>query len=77
MQKGNDTARSMHIALNSINLLLFVTQIPTGLEIVGKVRRGVGRVVAGGLVWGLGAHAPRTFWPGCRLRCSNGQTCLP
>eukprot|EP00245_Coleochaete_scutata_P003596 TRINITY_DN152_c0_g1_i1.p1 TRINITY_DN152_c0_g1~~TRINITY_DN152_c0_g1_i1.p1 ORF type:complete len:327 (+),score=47.33 TRINITY_DN152_c0_g1_i1:46-981(+) len=37
MQKGNETARSLHIALNSINLLLFVWQIPTGLEIVGKV----------------------------------------
>ena len=37
MQKGNDTARSLHIALNSVNLLLFAWQIPTGLEIVGKV----------------------------------------
>uniref|UniRef100_A0A0D9YLI5 Uncharacterized protein n=1 Tax=Oryza glumipatula TaxID=40148 RepID=A0A0D9YLI5_9ORYZ len=37
MQKGNETARSLHIALNAINVLLFIWQIPTGLEIVGKV----------------------------------------
>lgn len=37
MQKGNDTARSMHIGLNAINVLLFVWQVPTGLEIVQKV----------------------------------------
>lgn len=37
MQKGNDTARSLHIALNTINLLLFAWQIPTGWEIVLKV----------------------------------------
>lgn len=37
MQKGNDTARSLHIALNCINIGLFVWQIPTGLEIVQKV----------------------------------------
>ncbi|WVZ78091.1 hypothetical protein U9M48_025856 [Paspalum notatum var. saurae] len=37
MQKGNDTARSLHIALNTLNVLLFIWQIPTGLEIVGKV----------------------------------------
>ncbi|KAL4450236.1 hypothetical protein ABPG77_010905 [Micractinium sp. CCAP 211/92] len=37
MQKGNDTARSLHIGLNTINVLLFASQIPTGLEIVGKV----------------------------------------
>ncbi|XP_002974337.2 uncharacterized protein LOC9657743 [Selaginella moellendorffii] len=37
MQKGNDTARNLHIALNVANLLLFVSQIPTGLEIVAKV----------------------------------------
>ncbi|KAM3296423.1 hypothetical protein ACQJBY_038647 [Aegilops geniculata] len=37
MQKGNETARSLHIALNTINVLLFIWQIPTGLEIVGKV----------------------------------------
>lgn len=39
MQKGNDTARSLHIAFNTINVLLFMWQIPTGLEIVGKVCR--------------------------------------
>lgn len=38
MQKGNDTARSLHIALNAVNLALFAWQVPTGLEIVGKVR---------------------------------------
>ncbi|KAK3155879.1 hypothetical protein QOZ80_2AG0099800 [Eleusine coracana subsp. coracana] len=37
MQKGNETARNLHIALNAINVLLFIWQIPTGLEIVGKV----------------------------------------
>lgn len=37
MQKGNETARSLHIALNAINVLLFIWQIPTGLDIVLKV----------------------------------------
>ncbi|OEL21675.1 hypothetical protein BAE44_0017307 [Dichanthelium oligosanthes] len=37
MQKGNETARNLHIALNALNVLLFIWQIPTGLEIVGKV----------------------------------------
>jgi hypothetical protein len=37
MQKGNETARSLHIAFNTLNVLLFAWQIPTGLEIVGKV----------------------------------------
>jgi hypothetical protein len=37
MQKGNNTARTAHIALNSTNTLLFVSQVPTGLEIVDKV----------------------------------------
>lgn len=37
MQKGNETARSLHIALNAINVLLFVWQIPTGIDIVFKV----------------------------------------
>ena len=37
MQKGNDTARSLHIALNCVNLGLFAWQIPTGLDIVAKV----------------------------------------
>eukprot|EP01025_Chloroclados_australasicus_P033013 TRINITY_DN33538_c0_g1_i1.p1 TRINITY_DN33538_c0_g1~~TRINITY_DN33538_c0_g1_i1.p1 ORF type:complete len:268 (+),score=28.42 TRINITY_DN33538_c0_g1_i1:23-805(+) len=37
MQKGNETARSVHIGLNALNLALFAWQIPTGLEIVGKV----------------------------------------
>ncbi|KAF6145378.1 hypothetical protein GIB67_036889 [Kingdonia uniflora] len=37
MQKGNETARSLHIALNTLNVLLFVWQIPTGLDIVYKV----------------------------------------
>ncbi|KAK2989920.1 hypothetical protein RJ640_008887, partial [Escallonia rubra] len=36
MQKGNETARSLHIALNAINVLLFVWQIPTGFDIVLK-----------------------------------------
>ena len=37
MQKGNDTARTAHIGLNAINLLLFAWQVPTGFEIVDKV----------------------------------------
>ncbi|KAH9627557.1 hypothetical protein KSS87_005611 [Heliosperma pusillum] len=37
MQKGNETARSLHIALNAVNVVLFIWQIPTGLDIVLKV----------------------------------------
>ncbi|XP_065860104.1 uncharacterized protein [Euphorbia lathyris] len=37
MQKGNETARSLHIALNAINVLLFIWQIPTGFDILLKV----------------------------------------
>lgn len=37
MAKGNNTARTVHIGLNCVNLALFAWQIPTGLEIVGKV----------------------------------------
>ena len=37
MQRGNDKARSAHIALNCVNLALFTWQIPTGLAIVDKV----------------------------------------
>jgi hypothetical protein len=37
MQKGNETARSAHIAMNAVNVALFAWQIPTGLEIVAKV----------------------------------------
>ncbi|KAL5726776.1 hypothetical protein ACHQM5_000036 [Ranunculus cassubicifolius] len=37
MQKGNETARNLHIALNVLNVLLFACQIPTGWEIVLKV----------------------------------------
>ena len=37
MQKGNEAARTAHIALNGLNVLLFLSQVPTGLEIVGKV----------------------------------------
>lgn len=36
-QKGNDAARTAHISLNVLNLALFTWQVPTGLEIVGKV----------------------------------------
>ena len=39
MQKGNNNARTAHIALNVTNTLLFLSQVPTGLEIVGKVGR--------------------------------------
>lgn len=37
MQKGNETARSLHIGLNALNVILFLWQVPTGLEIVLKV----------------------------------------
>eukprot|EP00244_Chara_vulgaris_P002497 TRINITY_DN1445_c0_g1_i2.p1 TRINITY_DN1445_c0_g1~~TRINITY_DN1445_c0_g1_i2.p1 ORF type:complete len:360 (+),score=47.89 TRINITY_DN1445_c0_g1_i2:96-1175(+) len=37
MQKGNNTARNAHILLNGINVLLFASQVPTGIEIVYKV----------------------------------------
>lgn len=37
MQKGNEAARNLHIALNTLNVLLFVSQIPTGIDIVFKV----------------------------------------
>ena len=37
MQKGNDTARSLHIALNSINVALFAWQVVTGFDIMVKV----------------------------------------
>ncbi|KGN56398.1 uncharacterized protein LOC101206421 [Cucumis sativus] len=37
MQKGNETARNLHIALNTLNVLLFIWQIPTGIDIVLKV----------------------------------------
>lgn len=37
MQKGSETAKNLHIALNAVNVLLFISQIPTGIEIVYKV----------------------------------------
>ncbi|KAJ6675177.1 hypothetical protein OIU85_011352 [Salix viminalis] len=37
MQKGNETARNLHIALNAVNVVLFLWQIPTGIDIVFKV----------------------------------------
>ncbi|KMZ58472.1 hypothetical protein ZOSMA_76G00280 [Zostera marina] len=37
MQRGNETARNLHIAVNSVNVLLFLWQIPTGFDIVLKV----------------------------------------
>eukprot|EP00199_Chlamydomonas_sp_CCMP681_P005794 CAMPEP_0119107298 /NCGR_PEP_ID=MMETSP1180-20130426/9625_1 /TAXON_ID=3052 ORGANISM="Chlamydomonas cf sp, Strain CCMP681" /NCGR_SAMPLE_ID=MMETSP1180 /ASSEMBLY_ACC=CAM_ASM_000741 /LENGTH=262 /DNA_ID=CAMNT_0007092769 /DNA_START=71 /DNA_END=859 /DNA_ORIENTATION=+ len=37
MQKGNETARNAHIALNTIQIGLFLWQVPTGLDIVAKV----------------------------------------
>ncbi|KAF8379955.1 hypothetical protein HHK36_027421 [Tetracentron sinense] len=37
MQKGNETARNVHIALNASNVLLFLWHIPTGFNIVFKV----------------------------------------
>eukprot|EP00850_Spirogloea_muscicola_P021473 SM000251S08804 [mRNA] locus=s251:71536:72519:+ [translate_table: standard] len=37
MQKGDDNARNAHIALNVVNIGLFLWQVPTGFEIVEKV----------------------------------------
>ncbi|KAK6919929.1 Protein of unknown function DUF4079 [Dillenia turbinata] len=37
MQKGSETARNLHIALNALNVVLFCWQIPTGIDIVFKV----------------------------------------
>ncbi|KAK9792941.1 hypothetical protein WJX73_000699 [Symbiochloris irregularis] len=37
MAKGSEVARTLHITFNCLNLALFAWQIPTGLEIVGKV----------------------------------------
>ena len=37
MQKGNDTARSAHIAMNATSSFLFLWQVSTGLDIVNKV----------------------------------------
>jgi hypothetical protein len=37
MQKGNQNARNAHIALNAVNVGLFIWQIPTGFDIVNKV----------------------------------------
>lgn len=37
MQKGNEGARLVHICANTLNVLLFVAQIPSGLEITLKV----------------------------------------
>jgi hypothetical protein len=34
---GNELARTLHIALNVINLALFAWQVPTGIEIMLKV----------------------------------------
>ena len=37
MQKGNETARNLHIGLNAINVVLFLWQIPNGIDMVLKV----------------------------------------
>eukprot|EP01035_Chromulina_nebulosa_P017416 gene17416-22966_t len=37
MQKGDEKARSAHIALNSINVALFAWQVVTGFDILAKV----------------------------------------
>lgn len=37
MERGNQTARNLHIALNTLNVLLFLWQIPTGIDIFFKV----------------------------------------
>lgn len=37
MQKGNETARIAHISANVLNIVLFASQIPSGIEIALKV----------------------------------------
>ncbi|PIN13335.1 hypothetical protein CDL12_14040 [Handroanthus impetiginosus] len=37
MQKGSETARNLHVALNTLNVILFIWQIPTGIDIVFRV----------------------------------------
>ncbi|QHO52140.1 uncharacterized protein DS421_2g36990 [Arachis hypogaea] len=37
MQKGSELARSLHITFNTLNVLLFISQLPTGFEILMKV----------------------------------------
>ena len=37
MQKGNEAARIAHISANTLNVLLFAAQIPSGIEILLKV----------------------------------------
>lgn len=37
MQKGNESARNAHIVLNAVNVVLFIWQVPTGLDIVSKI----------------------------------------
>lgn len=37
MQKGNEGARTAHIALNTVNIALFGWQVATGLDIMQKV----------------------------------------
>jgi hypothetical protein len=38
MAKGNDAARNAHITFNALNVGLFLWQVPTGIEILQKVR---------------------------------------
>ena len=40
MAKGNDAARNAHITFNALNVGLFLWQVPTGIEILQKVRGG-------------------------------------
>jgi len=37
MQKGNKAAKDAHVALNGLAFLLFLWQVPTGMQIVDKV----------------------------------------
>jgi len=37
MQKGNKTAKDVHVALNGLAFCLFLWQVPTGMQIVDKV----------------------------------------
>jgi hypothetical protein len=37
MKQGKEWARIAHIVANTLNVGLFLWQVPTGLEIVGKV----------------------------------------
>merc|ERR1711972_1099321 len=59
MEKGNETARNLHIALNVVIAALFAWQLPTGFEIAMKVwGLSISWCLAACL--GIGRPAPRS-----------------